>query len=477
VVAVLGLGFVGAAVAPVIADAGAESADGQPSHFVIGLDLPSAEGLRKIAELNAGRFPFPSPDPALPGIVRRAALERKNLVAAAEPELVALADVIVVDLPLDAEEGPDGAVRVDLRPFEAAMAGVGRHMRPEALVVVETTVPVGACEKVVRPILERELAARGEHGPARVAHAYERVMPGPRYVESIRNFWRVYSGVDQASADMARSFLEGFCDVEETPLARLDVPAASEMAKLLENSYRAANIAFIQEWTLFAEQAGVNLFEVVAAIRKRRGTHDNIRQPGLGVGGYCLTKDALLAQWSAAELFGSDVELSFSRRALRVNAAMPLHTASLARQLLPGGLDKARVAILGVSYLPDVPDVRSTPSATLADALIREGARVAAHDPCLDGWDHPAVAFHARLEDALAGARLVILACAHRAYLDLSAQDLLRLCAQRPAVLDAQNILDDAKARILLASGCRVAGVGKGHWRRMGYHHGTEGNH
>ena len=471
VVTVLGLGFVGAAVAPVIADAG----ENEPRHFVIGLDQPTPEGRRKAACLNAGRFPFASPDPALPGIVRRAALERGNLAAATDSRALALADVIVVDLPLDArigDGGAQGALIVDAGSFAEAMAEVGRLMRPEALVLVETTVPVGACQELILPVLSRELAARGLDVRPRLAHAYERVMPGPGYVASIRDFWRVYAGVDAQSTELARAFLESFCDVDKHPLTRLDSPAASEMAKLLENAYRATNIAFIQEWTLLAETAGVDLFAVIEAIRKRRGTHDNIRQPGLGVGGYCLTKDALLAQWAADNLFSGGVRLETSLRAIAINAAMPLHTAGLVRLVVPGGLAGVKAAILGASYLPDVPDVRSTPSAVLADALRGDGAVVVAHDPCLDGWDHPGTRFAARLEDALDGAGVVILATAHKAYRDLDPARLLAMAGGTPAVVDAQNILTDDKAQALFQAGCRLAGTGKGHWRRLGYHHG-----
>src|SRR5207249_3311459 len=118
-------------------------------------------------------------------------------------------------------------------------------------------------------------------------------------------------------ATAARNFLNALIDTEKYPLTELADTSASEMAKLLENSYRAANIALIHEWTLLAEQVGVNLFEVVESIKVRKGTHDNIRYPGLGVGGYCLPKDPLLAQWSATHLFNTDIVLSMTLEAMR----------------------------------------------------------------------------------------------------------------------------------------------------------------
>ena len=95
---------------------------------------------------------------------------------------------------------------------------------------------------------------------------------------------------------------------------------SSEMAKVLENSYRAMNIAFIEEWSIFAEKAGVDIYEVLNVIRSR-STHNNIMSPGLGVGGYCLTKDSLLADWSSTNLFNNK-ELILSKSSVLINDEM-----------------------------------------------------------------------------------------------------------------------------------------------------------
>ena len=133
-------------------------------------------------------------------------------------------------------------------------------------------------------------------------------MPGPSYLNSIVNFYRVYSGINKESRLKAREFFESFINTQDYPLSEVHSNTAAEMAKVLENSFRAMNIAFIQEWTEYAEKAGVNLFEVIEAIRIRP-THKNIMLPGFGVGGYCLTKDPLLADWSYQNMFHSEKNL------------------------------------------------------------------------------------------------------------------------------------------------------------------------
>ena len=144
--------------------------------------------------------------------------------------------------------------------------------------------------KVVKPIIEEN--SEKEIFPInklKIGHSYERVMPGPQYIDSIKNYYRVYSGINEYSATQTEIFLKTIISTKKYPLTRLNNTNATEMAKVLENSFRAMNIAFAVEWSRFAEEAGVNLYEIVDAIRMRP-THKNLMYPGIGVGGYCLTK-------------------------------------------------------------------------------------------------------------------------------------------------------------------------------------------
>jgi UDP-N-acetyl-D-glucosamine dehydrogenase len=472
VIVVQGLGFVGSAVAAAVASV--LDAAGRPLHYVIGVDLATPASYWKVGKVNHGEAPFRSPDPKLPAMFRTAVHERENLRATTCEDAYTLADVIIIDVQLDVEnrvvEDVD-EIRVDLAAFEAAVHTVGRQMRADALVLVETTVPMGVCERVVLPILRKERLRREISEPVLLANAYERVMPGPGYVDSILAHRRTFAGVDKASAERARAFLSTVIDIEGHPLWELRDTASSELGKLLENSYRALNIAFIHEWTLLAEKIGINLFEVVDSIRVRTGTHDNMRYPGFGVGGYCLTKDSLLAQWSAVNLFGVETVLEMTLAGLKTNYDMPLHTLELAEDLAGGDLAGKTIAICGVSYLADVADTRNSPTETLVDALLEKGARVRVHDPHVVTWlERPETVVLQSLEEVLEGADGVVLAIPHDAYLSLRAEDLAELIAGGAFVVDAQNVLTDAKARVLHDAGRRVIGVGKGHWRTEGYH-------
>ena len=181
-------------------------------------------------------------------------------------------------------------------------------------------------------------------------------MPGPEYIDSIQNYPRVFSEIDNKSADAAEAFLKTIINTDKCELTRLKSTTASEMAKVLENSYRASNIAFAVEWSRFAEEADVDLWSIVDAIRVRK-THANLMYPGIGVGGYCLTKDPLLASWARKEFFGSDDDLHTSVRSVSVNDQIPVFAYRRLKKVF-GSLKNLDVVFLGVSYRGDVGDTR-----------------------------------------------------------------------------------------------------------------------
>jgi len=472
IVVVQGLGFVGAAVAAVVA-AAKKKEENELCYFVIGVDLSTEAGYWKVAKINEGQTPVVSTDAELEKITKQQACEQGNLCATVCEKAYALADVIIVDVHLDVRTRvPENTrdISINAEGFKEAIRTIGRYMAEQALVIVETTVPIGTCEHIALPILTEERAKRNITAAPMIAHAYERVMPGPHYVHSIRNYWRAFSGIDRISAAKTRDFLESFINTTEYPLVQLGDTVSSEMAKLLENSYRAYNIAFIYEWTLLAERAGVNLFDVVEAIRMRRGTHDNMRYPGFGVGGYCLTKDSLLAQWSSNNLFGAEVDLALTLQAITTNFYMPRHTKELLLELCDGTIKDKTIAVCGVSYLPDVADTRNSPTDMFVAELEGEKAKVIVHDPVVSFWaERPTVTVTQDLQAALCNADAVVFAVAHREYGELSPQILLDWASRPLAVIDGQNVINDEKAEILNNAGCRVAGVGKGHWRKRGY--------
>ena len=455
-VCIQGLGFVGAAMA--VAVASARTSAGKARYQVVGVDQDTAEGRRRVEALNRGDFPFPTTDACLQAELQRA-IHQKNLLATKEEHVYETADVVVIDIAQDIEfdqEQPE----FDLTNLERAFISVARRVPSDSLILVETTVPPGTCERVLTQLLNKELMNRGlMENAVHLAHSFERVMPGDKYLNSITNFWRVYAGATEEAADICEGFLNTFIDVDRFPLTRLDSMTASETTKVMENTYRAVNIAFIDEWTKYAEAIGVDLYEILDAIRVRP-THSNIRFPGIGVGGYCLTKDPAFAPASVRQFFNNpSLKFPFSDLARKINNEMPSHSAERLIDLLGGSVSNKRILVLGVSYRPNVGDTRYSPIAALVDSLEKKNARVTAYDPLVEYWQERQMPVHQSLPSAdLFDA--VIFAVPHEEILKL---DLYAwLAGAKPAILDAANCLSRAKRQKCRRAGVRVESVGRG---------------
>ncbi|MBL7739719.1 MAG: nucleotide sugar dehydrogenase [Chitinophagaceae bacterium] len=415
VVVVQGLGFVGSVMALVVANALTEE------YAVIGIDLASPFSYWKIQSINEGVFPVIADDPKIEQFYKKTR-EKKNFYATCDPYAYSKADVVVVDINLDVKKqsntnGHLEDYHVDLTPFNKAITAIGTYCQPDVLVLVETTVPPGTTQKVVRPILEECLQKRGlPADQLKTGHSYERVMPGPKYIDSIQNFYRVFSGTDESSEEAVEKFLRTVIKTDEYPLTKLGNTQATEMAKVLENSYRAMNIAFMVEWSRFAEEAGVDIYEVVNAIRMRP-THKNIMLPGLGVGGYCLTKDPLLASWAKMNLFGSSEPLEQSETGVHINDQMPHFAFQFLQSQYNGPLSGKKVLMLGVSYLNDVGDTRFTPVQGLFERLTDAGCYVTLHDPHVMLWEEKGLRINNNLDELLQQAYdVVIISTGHKEY-------------------------------------------------------------
>ena len=386
VVVVQGLGFVGAVMSLVCANALNEE------YAVIGIDIADKNNYWKIKSINEGVFPVIASDLKIEEFFR-IAKKKKNFFATYDSFAYSKADIVIVDINLDVKKNSNfnGDLidyHVDLTNFKKAIKSIGDECKEDCLILVETTVPPGTCKKVVKPIIEKSLQLRNLRiDKFKLGHSYERVMPGPDYIDSIQNFYRVYSGIDQKSADSTEAFLKTIVSTKKYPLTRLGNTNATELAKVLENSFRAMNIAFATEWSRFAEESDVNLYEVVDAIRMRP-THSNLMYPGIGVGGYCLTKDPLLASWAKQQHFGSKEALIQSERGVTINDKMPLFAFEHMKKTFDLiDLNGTKITFLGVSYRSNVADTRYSPVERFYNFCLKDKAKISLHDPYVSFWE------------------------------------------------------------------------------------------
>jgi nucleotide sugar dehydrogenase len=495
IVVVVGLGFVGAVMAAVVADS--VDADGKPGKFVIGMQRPSSRSFWKIQLINRGVAPMNSEDPEVPAIIERCVNEKHTLTASFTYAALSLADAVVVDVQCDYIKESLADVRtgyVQMEDLERALEIIGETIPPEAMVLIETTVPPGTTEQVAYPLIKKAFRKRDIDKEPILAHSYERVMPGREYVSSIRNFWRVCSGINEESRNRVVKFLTEVIDTEAFPLTILDRPIESETAKVVENSFRATTLAFLNEWSLFSERNGVDLIKVIQAI-KVRPTHSNIIFPGPGIGGYCLPKDGGLGVWAYKHLMGFEDDLfKITPLAININDSRALHVSELARDALRNMgryIAASKVTLLGASYREDVGDTRYSGSEIIVRRLIEMGADVCVHDPYVDHWwefeaqdTYPSpgksrgrffrgqsrLKFLCMDDDlwrALEGADVVIFAVRHKQFLDLDPDRVVEAAGGPLAVIDCFGILDDEKIKRYFQLGCEVKGLGRGHINRL----------
>lgn len=458
VVVVQGLGFVGAVMSLVCANAFTEE------YAVIGVDLPNENTYWKIRSINDGVFPLIADDPKIAEFFNLTK-KKGNFLATYDPIAYKYADVVIVDINLDVQKNSCqmGVLKdfdVNLNSFKAAIKSIGKNCQDNVTILVETTVPPGTCDKVVKPIIEDELTKRGlSIKNYRLGHSYERVMPGPEYVDSIREFPRVYAGINENSADAVERFLKTIIDTSKCELTRLEHTNATEMAKVLENSFRAMNIAFAVEWSRFAEEAGVDLYAMVNAIRARP-THANLMYPGIGVGGYCLTKDPLLASWARKAHFGSKSDLDMSINGVSVNDQMPKYAFTRLEEVF-GDIANKKVTILGVSYRGDVGDTRFTPVEPLVEMMRESGAEIVLHDPYVSFWEEQNCNVNSDLNIVLDSASdLIIVSAGHAQYKLESTID--KLISLKPTFIYDTIGLFDKNQLSILQSKHKVSVLGRG---------------
>jgi len=416
VIVVQGLGFVGAVMSLVCANSNSED------YAVIGVDLANENNFWKIKSINNGVFPIVASDPKIEEYYQKS-IKKGNFLATYDTSAFSHASVIIVDINLDVQKNSDSkgnlnSFNVDLNPFKNAIRTIGQNCKEDVLILVETTVPPGTCIKVVKPVIEEELIKRQlSVDKIKIGHSYERVMPGPEYINSIKNFYRVYSGIDENSAQETEKFLKTIISTTEYPLTRLVNTNATEMAKVLENSYRAMNIAFAVEWSRYAEEAGVNLYEIVNAIRMRP-THSNLMYPGIGVGGYCLTKDPLLASWAKINHFNSNDRLEQSEKGVKINDKMPHYAFDFMKKAFAlDSIINKKILLLGVSYRSDVGDTRYSPVEPFYLNCVDNKAIVDTHDPYVQYWEEINIKVSQDLEEKLDMTwDIIVFSAAHSEY-------------------------------------------------------------
>ncbi|CAN5854406.1 nucleotide sugar dehydrogenase [soil metagenome] len=402
-VGIIGLGYVGLPLATAFAESGAD---------VVGLDSDAT----KVAAVTAGRSYIEDvPEATLARLVASGRLR-----ATSDAPHLADREAILICLPtpLDEHRHPDLS-------FVVAGASVAvEQLAPGALLVLESTTWPGTTREVIAPLLEDQGRRIGED--CFLAFSPERVDPGnTRW--GIRDTPKVVGGLTPACSERARALYASVCDTVHV----VSSPESAELAKILENTYRAVNIALVNELAILADRMGIDVWEAIGAAATKPFGYMPF-WPGPGLGGHCIPVDPFYLAWRARAF---DLDSEFVELAGRINVNMPYYAVSRIARALNGRakpLRDAAILLLGVAYKPDVGDMRESPSLKLRELLAAQGAHVTYHDPHVpmlpDGDSSRELT-----AESLAQADCVVIATAH------SALDLALVVDRADLVVDLRN--------------------------------------
>jgi UDP-N-acetyl-D-mannosaminuronic acid dehydrogenase len=353
-------------------------------------------------------------EPGLRTLVQ-AAFGSGNLEIAEQPEE---ADAFIIAVPTPFLEDKSA----DLSYVISASEMIVPYLRPGNLVVLESTSPPRTTLDVVIPILERSGLKAGDD--YFLAYSPERVLPGQILRELIDNA-RVIGGVDRTSAEVGRDLYQTFVRGE---IILTDATTA-EMVKLMENTYRDINIAIANEFSRLADRFKIDIWEAIALAN--RHPRVDILRPGIGVGGHCLGVDP----WFLVEATPDLTPLIQTAR--QVNDSQPQFVVELLRRAL-GSLEGRKIALLGLTYKPDVDDLRQSPAVSVVHLLVEAGSMVQAYEPYKRGAVVTGVQTQQTLEEAIRDADAVVLLVAHTPLKKLEPLKVKELTEAR-IVIDAVN--------------------------------------
>lgn len=439
VVGVVGLGWMGLPTACLYSEAGAR---------VIGADMNP----KVVERVTKGDSPID--EQGLSAMLKKAVRSGKFTATTNTEEAAANSDIIFIVVPTMI----DRQRRADYSAVEDVCVEVGKGLKNGSIVIFQSTCGPGVTERVVKGTIEKYsgLVAGQSFG---LAYSPIRAMGG-RAIQDMQTYSKVVGAVDQKSLEAACAAISVIVKGE---LIRVRDIKTAELSKLFETIYRDVNIGLANEFALLCEEIGVDYSATMRAANSQPFSH--LHSTGVGVGGHCLPVYPYLL---ASETYALDARLRLVLDARKINDFMPRHVAKLASdgmRICGKSLKRAKVAVLGISYRPNVKETRYSPSLELIAILKKRGARVTAFDPLFTAseMESMGLAGEPTLRKAVEKADCAILTVSHDDFKSLDTVELAAHMSKKGLILDCTGILDPTSVE---KSGLVYRGVGRGLWTR-----------
>lgn len=417
-IAVIGIGYVGTAVAAKFAEIG---------HEVIGVDIDQ----NKVDAINSGKNPLLGDEPRLPELIQEVSLSG-NLKATSDYSICSEMETIIVAVETPFDTRRKRPLYFSLRK---ALESLSPYIKKGTLVVIESTLAPKTTDTIIQPILEKGSGFKAGID-FYLSHAPERVMPGV-LLHNIENLDRVVGGVSETCRKKAQELYQRLTKgIVETTTNLM-----AETVKTTENAYRDVQIAFANEVALLATTLELDVYELREFVNKVPGRH--IHLPGAGVGGHCIPKDSWLLAYGAQGKFQPRLLID----AREINDFMPHHVADLCEESLDHigkSLNNAKIVVLGVAFLENSGDIRNSPAASLIEDLEVFNCDLTLHDPYVQQLNG-----HLVTQDilkAVQNADAIILVTKHKEYYNLDWKAISLAMRPQPVFIDGRNVLKRNKA-------------------------------
>lgn len=403
-ICVVGLGYIGLPTSSMFATHG---------YQVYGVDVNK----KVVDALNEGKVVIEEP---YLDIMVQAAVRSGHLIADTKPHE---ADAFIIAVPTPMHEDKTA----DMKYVISAAEMIVPYLKKDDIVILESTSPTGTVEDVLVPILEKSGFVIGEE--LFVGYSPERVLPGKILWELVNND-RIVGGINRVSAEKIRDLYRIFVNAD----IFLTTAKTAEMCKMMENTYRDVNIALANELAKICEESGINAWDVIKFSNKHPRV--NLHQPGPGVGGHCLAVDP----WFIVEKNPDLAKIIKLSR--ETNESMPEYVFEKIKHIL-GGLEGANtVTILGVTYKPNIDDMRESPITEIVGLLEKEGVNVKIYDPHVEMENHQ----YDSISEAASGSDLLVLAVNHDIFKQLPLGEISKAMKNKN-ILDTRNFLDEKRIK------------------------------
>lgn len=398
-ISIIGLGYVGLPLAIALAKSGFE---------VCGIDTSKS----KIQSIQSGKSyieDIKSKDIAT--LTSSQGIKGPLLKATTKYSSIKNSDVIIICVPTPLSKSKDPDISYILNSINS----ISSELKLNTLLVLESTTYPGTTEELVLPILEKSKGRNLKVGnDFYLGYSPERIDPA-RSNQSIRNTPKVIAGITEECLDLVKIFYESIVD-KVVPVSNTK---AAEMVKLLENTFRATNVALVNEIYLICDKLNIDVWEVIEAAKTKPFGFMPF-YPGPGIGGHCIPVDPHLLEWKLKTL---NYKARFIQLSAEINESMPEHWIEKTQDLLNQNnkpIKNSKILVLGVAYKPDVSDTRESPSLCIIEKLISKGAELDYHDPLakvitVDGKNLISIS-NSILENGLQSYDCVIIATDHSSY-------------------------------------------------------------